>query len=342
MMAVPYSNIWYYYNAICWNSLKVDNTRNISISINILKLLLIWKSFSVKIYPLYTSQSAGNNDFGSSETTRVTSYFNSIFFIHFFLLYCFIIYFSLKKHFHNSPKNIQDNFNHWLAGLIDGDGCFAISKKGYGSCEITLKEREIQALYKIKQIYGGSITKRTNTKAVRWRLHNRSGLIKLLNNLNNKIILSKRQNQFKEICNLYEIQPKFSNNNLNFTSWLTGFMEAEGHFGIQRFNYQLSISISQKDRNILELIRNSWNCGSIYYDSSWDGWIYYITKKEDLLQLFKYFELFPFKSTMQADFITFKRLFLFKERKYHLMEQHKKERKRIDNLINLYMNRYKE
>lgn len=339
MMAVPYSNIWYYYNAICWNSLKVDSTRNISISINILKLLLIWKSFSVKIYPLYTSQSAGNNHFGSSETTRVTSYFNSIFFIRFFLSYCFMIYCSLKKHRYNP---LQDNFNYWLAGLIDGDGCFVVSKKGYGSCEITLKERELQALYKIKQIYGGSISKRTNTKAARWRLHNKSGLTKLLNNLNNKIILPKRQNQFKEICKLYEIQPKFNNNNLNLTSWLTGFMEAEGHFGIQRFNYQLSISISQKDRSILELIKNSWNCGSIYYDSSWDGWIYYVTRKEDLVQLFKYFELFPFKSIMQADFIRFKRLFLFKERKYHLMEQHTKERKRIDNLINLYMNRYKE
>jgi hypothetical protein len=29
-------------------------------------------------------------------------------------------------------------FKQWLAGLIDGNGCFLLSKKGYASLEITM------------------------------------------------------------------------------------------------------------------------------------------------------------------------------------------------------------
>ena len=35
------------------------------------------------------------------------------------------------KFFHN--KNFEYKYYQWLAGLIDGDGCFLISKKGYAS-----------------------------------------------------------------------------------------------------------------------------------------------------------------------------------------------------------------
>ena len=35
--------------------------------------------------------------------------------------------------------NKEDNlFNEWLSGLIDGDGCLLVSKKGYLSCDITM------------------------------------------------------------------------------------------------------------------------------------------------------------------------------------------------------------
>lgn len=36
-------------------------------------------------------------------------------------------------------------FKEWLAGLIDGDGCFLLSKKGYASLEITVETRDKEA-----------------------------------------------------------------------------------------------------------------------------------------------------------------------------------------------------
>lgn len=37
-----------------------------------------------------------------------------------------------------SETTRTSRFNEWLSGLIDGDGCLLISKKGHLSCEITV------------------------------------------------------------------------------------------------------------------------------------------------------------------------------------------------------------
>lgn len=70
------------------------------------------------------------------------------------------------------------SFNQWLAGLIDGDGCFLLNKKGYASLEITVDLRDQNALYLIKDSYGGSIKLRSNSKSIRYRLHDKTGLLR--------------------------------------------------------------------------------------------------------------------------------------------------------------------
>jgi hypothetical protein len=54
-------------------------------------------------------------------------------------------------------SNKEKKFSEWLAGLIDGDGCFQLSKKGYASLEITMETRDKHCLYLIKQKLGGSV-----------------------------------------------------------------------------------------------------------------------------------------------------------------------------------------
>jgi hypothetical protein len=44
-------------------------------------------------------------------------------------------------------ENNHDKFYEWLAGLIDGDGCFQLSKKGYASLEIVMELRDKHCLY---------------------------------------------------------------------------------------------------------------------------------------------------------------------------------------------------
>jgi hypothetical protein len=113
---------------------------------------------------------------------------------------------------------LEDNeFGYWLAGLIDSNGSLLVSNKGYTSCEITLYIREVQTLYKIKRVLGGRIVKRSNAQAFRWRLHNKIGMLKLINLINGKLLLIKRQIQLIKVCEILDIIPitdnKLSSNN---------------------------------------------------------------------------------------------------------------------------------
>ena len=51
-----------------------------------------------------------------------------------------------------NKRGEPSKFNEWLSGIIDGDGYFSMSKKGYVSLEITLQLRDRRVLYLIKQI----------------------------------------------------------------------------------------------------------------------------------------------------------------------------------------------
>lgn len=46
---------------------------------------------------------------------------------------------TMKK---KKNRSIDNRFNQWLAGFIDGDGYFAYSKKGYVALEITCELRD--------------------------------------------------------------------------------------------------------------------------------------------------------------------------------------------------------
>jgi hypothetical protein len=56
----------------------------------------------------------------------------------------------------NLDQNIknEESWNEYLAGLIDGDGCFLISKAGYGSLEITMDIYDEAALTRLQKKIG--------------------------------------------------------------------------------------------------------------------------------------------------------------------------------------------
>lgn len=191
-------------------------------------------------------------------------------------------------------KNNQ--LNQWLAGLIDGDGCFLLSKKGYASLEITMDIRDKYALQYIKNIYGGSIKLRSGANALRYRLHHKSGLLKLINDVNGEIRNSHRLVQLNNICNYYKLKLIYPDK-LNYTNgWLSGFIDADGSITINKTNTQLSISACQKTAEILQPLVELYG-GNIYIDrGSSQSFKWYVTKKEDILKLVEYFKINPCKS----------------------------------------------
>ena len=201
------------------------------------------------------------------------------------------------KTFHS--KNSTLKWCEWLAGLIDGDGCFQLSKKGYASLEITMDIRDEHALQIIKNVYGESIKLRSGCKALRYRLHHKSGLLKLINDVNGHIRNSNRLVQLNKICHKYGLTLIFPNKLTFNNGWLAGFFDACGTVTINQTDTQLSIlsiSLSQKTSELLEPLCDIYN-GNIYIDrGSTQSFKWYISNKEDILQLIEYFKNFPSRS----------------------------------------------
>jgi hypothetical protein len=68
--------------------------------------------------------------------------------------------------------------------------------------------RDEKALFFIKNIYGGSIKFRSGAKAIRYRLHHKSGLLTLINDINGNIRNKNRLEQLKKISTKYDFNIK--------------------------------------------------------------------------------------------------------------------------------------
>ena len=65
--------------------------------------------------------------------------------------------------------------------------------------------RDEQALHTIKNVYGGSIKLRSGSNSIRYRLHHKSGLLSIINDVNGLIRNSNRLLQLNKICKKYEL-----------------------------------------------------------------------------------------------------------------------------------------
>ncbi len=181
--------------------------------------------------------------------------------------------------------HINLKFTQWLSGLIDGDGCFLLSNKGYGSLEITVDIRDHGCLAIIKKFFGGSIKLRSGSNSIRYRLHDKTNLIYLLRTLSGHIRNSNRIIQYNKLCLHYGIKNIISYNELIYNNgWMAGFFDADGSVCINTSNYQLSINISQKTQELLIPLITLYN-GKIYIDKASNTFKWYITEKEDIIYL---------------------------------------------------------
>ena len=112
---------------------------------------------------------------------------------------------------HDIVNNYADSlrFNEWLSGLIDGDGYFLLTKKGYVSCEICMDVRDKKALYLVLHKYGGSIKAVSGAKALKYKLRNKKGLLHLINDVNGLIRNPTRLLQINKLCVKYGIELKY-------------------------------------------------------------------------------------------------------------------------------------
>lgn len=270
----------------------------------------------------------------SSGTTRVTTY--------------------------SGPMPPYDNFGTWLAGLIDGDGCLQVSKNKSVSVEITLASKDVQCLHKIKTIFGfGSVTKRTGVNAFRYRIYKKEHVLTILNLINGYLLTSSKHTQLIKLCAFFNIKPIIPDYATTLlivkeSSWLAGFFDAEGHFTIMN-KHTLSFNIGQKDRSILDSIKDTLQLGHIRLDIKSNSWVYTISDKEGMRFILNFFKPIVYNdpkgpghfyinkiglcTTKKDEVWTFKRLLSKIDSKDHLLPTDNPKRIEVENLIMQFKNR---
>ena len=209
-----------------------------------------------------------------------------------------------------SYKCLNNNsWDEWLAGVIDGDGSLLVSKSGYTSCEITMSLEDEHALAIIKQNLGGSIKLRSGVKALRYRLHNKKGMIELINRINGKIRHTSRIKQLELVCYKLEIGIRYPSNLTVNNGWFSGFFDADGTitYSIKNNYPQMTISVTNKLLVDVITYKNIFG-GNIYYDKGQNGYYKWsIQSRTDIVNFLSYILKYQSYSSKK------KRLFLIKK-----------------------------
>lgn len=178
----------------------------------------------------------------------------------------------------NFPFVLQDNkniskFSYYLAGLIEGDGTIIVpnterSAKGklnYPSIQIEFHLKDLPlALLIQKNIGHGSISRKKGVNAYIFTINNNEGLILIVNLINGKLRTPKIY-AFKNLIdwlnnkniNLNLNKQKLNTSSLISNSWLSGFIEAEGHLSVRtsmgskypKLECKFELSQRQNDHN---------------------------------------------------------------------------------------------
>jgi len=188
-------------------------------------------------------------------------------------------------------------FRQWLAGLIDGDGYFLLSKNGYNSCEITMDARDKKVLYLIQHRYGGSVKQISNAYAFKYKLRNRAGLIALINDVNGLILNPTRLLQMNKLCLKFNIELKYANNITFNNGWLAGFIDSDGSVYYSESSGQVFISISQKNKYLLEPLIDIYGGRVDISSPKVEAFKYVIYRKAELFNLIdNYFSKYPLRT----------------------------------------------
>lgn len=204
---------------------------------------------------------------------------------------------SVNKDNINLPsKDSDERFSEWLAGFIDGDGCFLLSKKGYASLEITTQLRDKKCLYLIKQKFGGSVKLYSGDNYLRYRLHHKEGLLNLIDKVNGLLQNPIRILQLGKICEKYDLELKDSIPLTYFNGWLAGFFDTDGSVYLNDASGQVFITATQKNRFILDKLVELYG-GTVYPMVKQGAFKWTCFKKKEVLCLVnEYFKINPCRS----------------------------------------------
>lgn len=171
----------------------------------------------------------------------------------------------------------------WVAGIIDGDGNFHISKKNYVELSVVMEPRDIACLYKLKNLYGGSIKATSHANGVRWRLHHKAGILSVINDLNGLLYNPVRVAQLERVCTLYDVKTIVSEPLTYNNRYLSGLFDTDGSVYYNKSSSQVFITVTQKGRTLLDLLVSVY--GGKVYKANNSSYKWTVSKKAEVLAL---------------------------------------------------------
>lgn len=188
-------------------------------------------------------------------------------------------------------------FCEWLAGLIDGGGSIQVNKQGHTSFEITIGLEDIQCLYHIQHMLGGSMKMRSSGNAYRYRLNSKEGMVTLIHCINGYIRHTSRLQQLHRVSTHLGIPVHKPVSLSKSSNWFAGFFDARGGIDmIINKRPQVSIKVENKLLQDVQWYRDVFG-GSIYFDTSKNGYYYwFVQSREDVLMMQYYFKSCTFRS----------------------------------------------
>jgi LAGLIDADG endonuclease len=222
----------------------------------------------------------------------------------------------------------EDQFGHYLAGLIDGDGHFSSQQQ----LVIVFHSLDASLAYYIKERLGfGSIKKVKDKNAFILVLAARKGLEKVINLINGKIRTESKFNQINNNILNHDKYAEFrktidlklnSNEDLK-NHWLAGFSDADASFQIKVLNrgnkieVRLNFQIEQKKDSILLLIKTFLG-GNIGYRKSQDTYYYGSTSFGSAKNVVNYFDYFHLLSSKHINYLKWRKAYLIIQNRDHL------------------------
>ena len=197
----------------------------------------------------------------------------------------------------NSNQFNDKDFNEWLAGVIDGDGQFLLSKKGSARLYIVMDIRDKKALYEIMHKFGGSIKPVSNANALRYNLSNKIGLINLINAVNGEIRNPTRLLQVNKLCIKYGIKLTYPKPLTFYNGWFSGFLDSDGSVYFNESSGQVTISVTQKNIYLLNSLIYLYGGRIDPINSKGEAFKYVIYRKDQLFNMIdKYFTRYNLKT----------------------------------------------
>ncbi len=235
-----------------------------------------------------------------------------------------------NKQLNHTKPETDEEFGHYLAGLIDGDGY--ISK---GQIKICFNILDLPlAEYIVSRLGCGIIYKIKDKNAYSLQFHKYSEKKKILDLINGKLRGTIKINQVTKLLNyplfitrfpdLIDYKFNYSTDLNNF--WLSGFSDADSSFQIKMINrknrrnnteIRLSYQIDQKTAYLLEIIK-SFLGGNIGHRKKNDTYYYSSTSFIKAHNVINYFDKFNLLSSKYLNYLKWKEAYLVIQAKEHL------------------------